>query len=804
MKNYKKGLLAVMVLVAMSSMAETSKVINVTTFDDEDGENLNKCSLREAIETARKNKAYGGCTVGNASNGQTDYIQLEAGEYLLNKGELVPQNQIVINGKSRFNYDAKNLLTQKYPAYEDIKTTINAQGKSRIFNTSRSEANFVVNNVRLTGGMSQDLGGAVYLGGAFSLNNGAIENSESKVAGGAVYAVAHNMAKKTLITSSFIKGNKAPKGSVVAMDCIGNLGDTLPEITFQQSSVIQNGSATTNSVFDFCGRTTVELTANTIAQNQANPTSGSIIRAISDGTDRLSAFSSFILTSNTIVENNAASTYYYDNNGSKAWYFNLFAYNTGGKSCRYLNNQVPDNGQTFVTIYNALELAKEQCDLPESVLNNTSEYLKNYDVSNYAMSTLLSGLQAKSAYNLYLPLYYPKKASGGFSLLNLGMDGCSTADQRGILRITDGTLQLNPGQRNTCDIGSVELMNLTAADMADINNESLTALQDKYQNTIDQLKKDIDDEEFKEYKIANQYDLDNYQAVLAALKNNLKYRAVYFDPFKESLPQEEYVDGTTETRQIALNTDNYTVTASPIGIGSSVTISTTGEASIVGNPAHDLHCDWDAGIKQIVIYRASGATTAPTEYGFCKYTLKQKTGSQAESSGIVRVAFKNIAPVAKAAEYSISPSNDLSITVNNIIENANDVGDGPIESLPAGKQLWHQNEAGQDIPIRFSKIPAGLNFEAELSGPCPATYPRETCYGGKVTFSVKNAFSQFDYPVQYSVLDSDGLESGNAIITLKNTAKNTNTSSSGGGGSMGIFGLLALMGLGVYRHRSKK
>jgi hypothetical protein len=90
MKNYKKGLLAVMVLAAMSSMAATSNIIKVTTFDDENGENLNQCSLREAIETARKNKSFGGCNVGNPNNGQTDYIQLEAGEYLLTKGELVP------------------------------------------------------------------------------------------------------------------------------------------------------------------------------------------------------------------------------------------------------------------------------------------------------------------------------------------------------------------------------------------------------------------------------------------------------------------------------------------------------------------------------------------------------------------------------------------------------------------------------------------------------------------------------------------------------------------------------------------
>ncbi|MEG2070322.1 MAG: CSLREA domain-containing protein, partial [Bacteroidales bacterium] len=47
-----KGLLCVMVLSAMSLMAAEDKTLYVNTFDDEDGENLNKCSLREAIKTA--------------------------------------------------------------------------------------------------------------------------------------------------------------------------------------------------------------------------------------------------------------------------------------------------------------------------------------------------------------------------------------------------------------------------------------------------------------------------------------------------------------------------------------------------------------------------------------------------------------------------------------------------------------------------------------------------------------------------------------------------------------------------------
>ena len=49
MKNYKKGILALAILSTMSLMAAEDKTIYVTTFDDEDGENVEKCSLREAV-----------------------------------------------------------------------------------------------------------------------------------------------------------------------------------------------------------------------------------------------------------------------------------------------------------------------------------------------------------------------------------------------------------------------------------------------------------------------------------------------------------------------------------------------------------------------------------------------------------------------------------------------------------------------------------------------------------------------------------------------------------------------------------
>ncbi len=47
---------------------------------------------------SKKNAAFGGCKAGNTTNGQNDIIQLEAGEYKLSLGELVPENR---------NYDSR-------------------------------------------------------------------------------------------------------------------------------------------------------------------------------------------------------------------------------------------------------------------------------------------------------------------------------------------------------------------------------------------------------------------------------------------------------------------------------------------------------------------------------------------------------------------------------------------------------------------------------------------------------------------------------------------------------------------------
>ena len=135
MKNYKKGVLILSILSAMSLIAAEDKTIYVNTFADEDGENPEKCSLREAVTAASLHQAYGGCPAGQPKPTMTNIIQLEEGEYKLKK-ELQPNAAISIVGKLPADYSKANILTNSYPALTANKTIINAESNSRIFNTS--------------------------------------------------------------------------------------------------------------------------------------------------------------------------------------------------------------------------------------------------------------------------------------------------------------------------------------------------------------------------------------------------------------------------------------------------------------------------------------------------------------------------------------------------------------------------------------------------------------------------------------------------------------------------------------------
>lgn len=806
MKIYKKGIVVATILSTFSLMAAESKVIQVTTLDDEDGTNSNQCSLREAIRTAYDNKSYGGCNVGNKLNGQKDYIQLKEGIYKLDKGELTPRSHVILYGELPYDQNEKDELTGEYPKQTALKTIIDANFNSRLFNTSQTKANLEINNIELRNGKvasttpQQANGGAFFIGGSLSLYNSAILNSEAGNKGGAIYFAGSDQNVSASIYKTRIQLNRAKHGSVWDMECKNSLLPVTSPVSINQSSVVENGSENSSSIINICGSSSIDISTSTIARNIADPTNGVIIRHFNDANHTLEVGNTLTLSSNTIVENNAAVTYWYDYLGTKILSSNVLAFNTG-KNCKYTPKQnittfeESNEGETpaedkiaLVTLNNAFAA---DCDIPAS--SNTETSKNKILAANANMQDYLSNYYPASALNLHLPLYYPKG-----ELVNAGHQACSAVDQRGFERLTVSKLVLDPNSENTCDIGAVELMKLTASDITALKNTPYRSLIEYYEQNITELKTMQDDPANKSSLLQIQAELKDFEALLAKTKQHNKYRAIYIDPFALALPKEEEASNG-ELRLKALNTENYKIEVSAKGVG---TLKNEGENPYDTELDPLQRCEWIPELKRIMFYRTDGSLTEVGKTELCEYKITELNGGTTPktSAGVLSASFVNIAPVAKNDTYTIRPESNLSVTVNPL---ENDYDDDGVDTTTADgivRPKYYKNRDGSETPIRIESISSGLTMNAERKGLCPDTHLRETCYGGNITFTAKNNLSQFDYQATYNYFDADGGMSNTATILLKNSAKNTNASSSGGG-AFGIWGLLGLVALGAYRQR---
>ncbi|ENX13390.1 hypothetical protein F895_02694 [Acinetobacter sp. CIP 64.2] len=838
MKYYRKTILATMVLATMPLLAATSSTpIKVTTFVDEDGENPNACSLREAIKTAETRVSYGGCVVTDTLPSTQKVIQLEKGVYNLKK-ELTPNVSVSILGASPVNWEGKNVLlndvVNQYPAQIPLQTTIKAEN-SRIFNTTLGAKGLSLTNLILTGGRSADFGGAIYAGADVALQSTQILDSEAKE-GGAIFLAGPSTT--LTLNKSVIQGNRAEKGSVLSMSCFNDITYAKRTINLTSNSFINNGSPNSSSMIEFCGESTATLTTNTIAKNIVNNSTGNLLKFTGDtkaGTVEdnkssiLSKTSILSLTSNTIVENQAFTTLLYDKIGAKLLQFNVLAYNGDSNTyaCRYLFGNVADQeGVGLGIAYNALALKQDGsssvvnnvCDVPKASLKDNKT---NLNVSAIDFNTLLSPLQKASADTAFLPMYYPKKNAtsvpiddkGNTKLVGLlDVDGvnCSLTDQRGLARITDGTLYYDPKASNRCDIGSVELMKFTAGDLQDLTNTSISSLITSYQTQydfFDNLVKNPNNPDFLTYYKSR---LDQYQKLLQYTKANLHYRAIYIDlrNYQLPLPQDvQQADGSYKLQ--FFSPDLYDVTTEPLGKGQINDTVTDIDKSDIEN----LVCTWNKDLQQIIFYRKDDSVTQAGDKIFCKYTITSKPGTspQVSSSGLIRAAFVNIAPVATNTSLTFKYKEKQKLSLN-LLNFANDNGDtgeggsGP-EKNPNKPQFW-KNAEGIELPIRLTNVPTkDLGITADRQGACPAPDEKETCYGGNIYVQEVNAFNPFNFSFNYQVYDADGVSSNVATVRTISTATTTDdtrSASNSGGGSFSFYSVLGLLGLLAYRRFKSK
>ncbi|ETR93895.1 CSLREA domain-containing protein [Acinetobacter lactucae] len=813
MKNYQKAFGVIAVLVTMPLMAQTT--IKVTTFADEEGENTNACSLREAIVAAETRKSYGGCEVPFVDIGYT--IQLEGGTYYLKK-ELTPKIALNIIGKDPSNWDVKGLLINDYPALTALQTRINASGKSRIFNTAVYQQSLTLANIILENGEATDVGGAIYAGADVTLLDSQILNSQAPK-GGAIY-LGGEKANLT-IERSLVQGNgiTSTLGSILAMSCKFNTSYATRTLNFNSSSFIKNGSGNTVSTFELCGAIDTTFVNNTIAKNNASLNNGNVIKFTADAdpsnsvSNILSANSTLKLNNNTIVENSAHTTFLYDKLGDKDLNFNIIAFNIGSYACRYLLGAAAEQKDVGITLkFNALNLSgnTEKCDLPTEVIPTGNS---NIDIKNVSFSNLLEPLKEQvSESTRFLPIYYPKNNNTPTDLVDTdpkNEGGCSSLDQRQLVRTSAPTFY-QPNNPNSCDIGSVELTKLTAADSNVVQgannsnvNISIIKLLDDYQSGVDLVKSRLENPAYSFRVTDLKNSLAYYENLITQTKANLKYRGIYIT-LKNSYSPDYLKDNiisivpSEDNNHIfkPFNSINYEVSTEVIGRGQTV------ELAEQDKNKDRLKCEWNSSLQQIILYRSDDEVSA--DYSdFCKYTVTLKENRNISSSGLIKASFINIAPVSGDGTITFKYLANEIIPLN-LLKYANDEGDGPTNTLITKPNKAQFADLPIYLPSKTSKDGIFKVVKADREGPCPGKDSKNTCYGGNIYIQANNVFNTFNDTITYYVYDADNvISSTSGTIKLVSTATTTDDTRGGGGGSFGILSLASLLSLLAYRRYRK-
>jgi CSLREA domain-containing protein len=98
-------------LIFLASQSYARVVVSVNTTNDENGENLANCSLREAVHAINTHNPFGGCAAGEIYG--TNIISLANATYVLSKGELTISHEVTINGFSTANAELEDTIWEQ-------------------------------------------------------------------------------------------------------------------------------------------------------------------------------------------------------------------------------------------------------------------------------------------------------------------------------------------------------------------------------------------------------------------------------------------------------------------------------------------------------------------------------------------------------------------------------------------------------------------------------------------------------------------------------------------------------------------
>lgn len=244
-------------LLPAASGVQAAGPILVTTTTDEfnPGAGDTGCSLREAVQAANTDAAFGGCPAGSGA----DQILLPAGTYAIAPGhDFFPP----LNSVGDFDVDGGlTVVGQGHP-------TIRGSGDERIFELTLGDA-LTLRGVNLTGG-SSNMGGAIRVdSGTLSLVDVVVDSnavtSGFGSSGGGIWA--GGTGPTVSIAGSRITGNTAKNTGVSYVATGGGIFMGAGTLTITDSLISGNSAANDGGGIDAVAGTTLTLTNSTIASN---------------------------------------------------------------------------------------------------------------------------------------------------------------------------------------------------------------------------------------------------------------------------------------------------------------------------------------------------------------------------------------------------------------------------------------------------------------------------------------------------------------------------------------------------------
>jgi CSLREA domain-containing protein len=449
MKIMLRALVVASMALTISAQA-LDRTIKVTTFQDEDGTNASRCSLREAVHAVNKEAAYGGCPAGSGI--YDNLIQLQPGTYTLSS-EISVEAEMTIAGADTMRPDEKSPMTGRTPnrVRPDDATSgtyIEAANGQRIFNAT---AGLSIRDVVLSGSGSplNGNGGLVYTSNNLAVENSILEGgivsgaTASAGNGGAVY-LARNESGLTLTDVTLRNNQASNKGGAIAMSCRVDLVSYASHSVSISRSLIEGNSATLGAgAIEVCGQSNLSIGESTLSQNSTSAAGAgaiSFIQATPDlGIGRLSLnYVTAVRQQGHVISASGLSSIEigssilgFTTDGARICFPDQTAVATSAPSGRY--NVFGDD-----SCEGNYEPASQNTILPLGVTID--------DV----LVPIAQGTHGLT--NYYLPLPNPPTDY----LIDQGdvLGACNSKDQRNVKR-SSGDL---------CDIGAVELLQMSATD----------------------------------------------------------------------------------------------------------------------------------------------------------------------------------------------------------------------------------------------------------------------------------------------------------------------------------------------------